>query len=164
MLGLQTQHSSEMAAPFGLIRNRAVANPDGLVRICLSVSVLRRGSEWQPGVTDPQHVAFATDDVVAAARAARAAGAPIVPIPDNYYDDLDARLAPPASSSTRLRELNVLLDRDGRRASSCTSTPTSSVAGCSSRSCNGSATTPGTARSTPRSGWPPTADAADSPR
>ena len=78
VLGLQTQHSSEIAAPFGLVRNRAVANADGSVRVCLSVSVLRRGSEWQPGVTDPQHVAFATDDIFAAARAARAAGAPIV--------------------------------------------------------------------------------------
>ena len=69
---------------------------------------------WQPGVPDPQHVAFATDDVVAAARAARAAGAPILPIPDNYYDDLDARLWPSRERLEAMRELNVLLDRDGR--------------------------------------------------
>jgi 4-hydroxyphenylpyruvate dioxygenase len=112
VLGLQTQHSSEIAAPFGLVRNRAVANADGSVRVCLSVSVLRRGSEWQPGVTDPQHIAFATDDIFAAARAALAAGAPIVQVPANYYDDLDARLAPPSSQLTAMRELNVLLDRN----------------------------------------------------
>ena len=112
VLGLRTQHSSEIAAPFGLVRNRAVANPHGRVRVCLSVSVLRRGSEWQPGVTDPQHVAFATDDIVAVARAAKAAGAPIVELPANYYDDLDARLAPPSAQLSDLRELNVLLDRN----------------------------------------------------
>jgi 4-hydroxyphenylpyruvate dioxygenase len=112
VLGLQAQHNSEIAAPFGLVRNRAVANPDGTVRVCLSVSVLRRGSEWQPGVTDPQHVAFATDDIFAAARAATAAGAPLVQVPANYYDDLDARLAPPSSQLTALRELNVLLDQN----------------------------------------------------
>jgi 4-hydroxyphenylpyruvate dioxygenase len=111
VLGLQTQHSSEIAAPFGLVRNRAVANPDGTVRVCLSVSVLRRGTQWQPGVTDPQHVAFATDDIFAAARAARAAGALIVQVPANYYDDLDARLALPSAQLSDLRELNVLLDR-----------------------------------------------------
>jgi 4-hydroxyphenylpyruvate dioxygenase len=111
VLGLATQHSSEIAAPFGLVRNRAVANPDGSVRICLSVSVLRRGTGWQPGVTDPQHVAFATDDVISAARKAKAAGAPIVQVPSNYYDDLDARLAPPAAQLSALRELNVLLER-----------------------------------------------------
>ena len=78
--------------------------------MCLSVSVLRRGNKWQPGVTDPQHVAFATRDVLAVARAARDAGAPIVQVPDNYYDDLDARLAPP-SSQLGPCGLNVLLDR-----------------------------------------------------
>ncbi len=112
VLGLQTQHSSEIAAPFGLVRNRAVTDPSGAVRICLSVSVLRRGSEWQPGVTDPQHIAFATDDVVAAARAAAAAGAPVLRVPENYYDDLDARLAPPAELLDAIRELGVLYDRN----------------------------------------------------
>ena len=35
------------------------------------------------------------------------------PIPDNYYDDLDARLAPPPEQLATMRELGVLLDRDG---------------------------------------------------
>jgi 4-hydroxyphenylpyruvate dioxygenase len=112
VLGLQAQHSSEVAAPFGLVRNRAVSDPGLSTRLCLSVSVLRRGSEWQPGVPDPQHVAFSTDDIVATARAARAAGAPLVEVPDNYYDDLDARLAPPPELLAAMRELGVLLDRD----------------------------------------------------
>jgi 4-hydroxyphenylpyruvate dioxygenase len=112
VLGLQPQHSSEVAAPFGLVRNRTVSDPAGTVRIGMSVSVLRRGTEWQPGVTDPQHVAFASDDVLAAARAARAAGAPLLDIPDNYYDDLDARLAPPPSLLADLRALCVLYDKD----------------------------------------------------
>jgi 4-hydroxyphenylpyruvate dioxygenase len=111
LLGLATQHSSEVAAPFGLVRNRTVADPGRTVRLGLSVSVLRRG-EWAPGVTEPQHVAFASRDVLAAARAARAAGAPLLAIPDNYYDDLDARLAPPPDRLTAMRELGVLLDRD----------------------------------------------------
>src|SRR4051794_21229039 len=114
VLGLQPQHSSEVAAPFGLVRNRTVTDATGRVRIGLSVSVLRRGSEWQPGVTDPQHLAFSSDDVLAAARAARAAGAPLLDIPDNYYDDLDARLAPPARLLTEMRELGVLYDRDAQ--------------------------------------------------
>jgi 4-hydroxyphenylpyruvate dioxygenase len=112
VLGLQPQHASEVAAPFGLVRNRTVTDPTGTVRIGLSVSVLRRGTEWQPGVTDPQHVAFASNDVIAAARAARAAGAPLLDIPGNYYDDLDARLAPPASLLADMRALGVLYDRD----------------------------------------------------
>jgi 4-hydroxyphenylpyruvate dioxygenase len=111
LLGLRTQHASEVAAPFGLVRNRAVSDAGRTVRLCLSVSVLRRG-EWGPAVTDPQHVAFATDDLLAVARAARAAGAPVLDIPDNYYDDVDARLAPPPDLLAAMRELGVLLDRD----------------------------------------------------
>ena len=112
LLGLSTQHASEVAAPFGLVRNRTVADPQRTLRLGLSVSVLRRG-EWAPGVAEPQHVAFACTDVLAAARAARAAGAPLLPIPDNYYDDLDARLAPPPEQLAAMRELGVLLDLDG---------------------------------------------------
>ncbi|HEY5882597.1 MAG TPA: TIM barrel protein [Nakamurella sp.] len=111
VLGLPTRHSSEIAAPFGLVRNRTAANLDGSVRIGLTVSVLRRGGQWAPGVTDPQHVAFATDDIVTAARAAAAAGAPVLPVPANYYDDLDARLALPADRLEIMRELNLLYDR-----------------------------------------------------
>ena len=112
MLGLQTQHASEVAAPFGLVRNRTVSDAQRTLRLGLSVSVLRRG-EWAPGVAEPQHVAFACTDVLACARAARAAGAPLLAIPDNYYDDLDARLAPPPDQLATMRELGVLLDRDG---------------------------------------------------
>ena len=112
ILGLHPQHSSEIAAPFGLVRNRAVADGERTVRICLSVSVLRRGADWHPGVTDPQHVAFATPDVLALARAARDAGVRLLPIPDNYYDDLDARLNVKPEVLQEMRELGVMLDRD----------------------------------------------------
>lgn len=112
VLGLPIRHSSEIAAPFGLVRNRTAANADGSVRIGMTVSVLRRGGRWKPGVTDPQHVAFATDDILAVARAAAAAGAPVLPVPPNYYDDLDARFALAADRLALIRELNVLYDRN----------------------------------------------------
>ncbi|WP_308282518.1 sugar phosphate isomerase/epimerase and 4-hydroxyphenylpyruvate domain-containing protein [Pseudonocardia nigra] len=111
VLGLQPETATEVAAPFGLVRHRAVRDPGGRVRIALSAALLRRG-EWAPGVTAPQYVAFATDDVLAAARAVRTAGAPLLAIPDNYYHDLDARLAPPAGLLAQMRELGVLYDRD----------------------------------------------------
>lgn len=57
---------------------------------------------------NPQHIAFTTNDAVAAAQAMRARKAAVLPIPDNYYDDLDARLAP----APELREHSILHDRD----------------------------------------------------
>lgn len=112
VLGLRPELPTEFAAPFGLIRSRAVTNAARDVRISLNVSLLRRG-EWAPGVPDPQHVAFATDDVFASARAMREKGAPLLEIPDNYYDDLDARLALSPELLASLREYSVLYDRDG---------------------------------------------------
>lgn len=111
VLGLCPEPTTEFAAPFGLIRSRAVTDADHQVRIALNVTALRRG-DWAPGVTNPQHIAFATDDAIASARAMRALGAPLLEIPANYYDDLDARLAPPPDLLTAMREHSILYDRD----------------------------------------------------
>jgi 4-hydroxyphenylpyruvate dioxygenase len=107
VLGLEPAATAEFAAPFGLVRSRAVVDAQRTVRLALTVSLLRRG-EWAPGVSEPQYVALAVDDVLAAARAARAAGAPLLAIPDNYYADLDARLALSEDRLTAYRDLGVL--------------------------------------------------------
>ncbi|HEX6354672.1 sugar phosphate isomerase/epimerase and 4-hydroxyphenylpyruvate domain-containing protein [Actinophytocola sp.] len=107
VLGLESEPEAEFAAPFGLVRSLSAS--DGRVRIVHNVAMLRRG-EWAPAVPDPQHIAFTTTDAIAAARAMRARGAPLLDIGDNYYDDLDARLAPPRLAE--LRECSVLYDRD----------------------------------------------------
>ena len=111
VLGLVPGQSSELAAPFGLIRSRSASDPSGSVRITLSTTPLRRG-DWAPGVPSPQHVAFATDDAIASAKAMRALGAPVLKIPGNYYDDLDARLSLPPELLASLREHSILYDRD----------------------------------------------------
>ena len=82
------------------------------MRICVSVSALRRGDDGLPGVTGPQHVAFATDDIMATVRAARENGAPVLDVPDNYFDDLGARFGLPEPFLAELRANEVLYDRD----------------------------------------------------
>lgn len=111
VLGLVAGESAEITAPFGLVRTWSASDPGHRVRIGLSTTPLRRG-DWAPGVASPQLIAFATDDAIASAEAMRARGAPILGIPDNYYDDLDARLDLPAGFVERLRENSVLYDRD----------------------------------------------------
>jgi 4-hydroxyphenylpyruvate dioxygenase len=112
ILGLCTARTSEIAAPFGLIRNLAVADPALTVRLSLTVSVLRRGTDWRPAVLNPQHVAFATDDIFAAAKSANSTAGIILPIPANYYDDLDARLSIPYEQLSLMRNLGIMYDRD----------------------------------------------------
>jgi 4-hydroxyphenylpyruvate dioxygenase len=115
VLGLRTGAITEIPAPYGLVRNRAVTNPDRTVRLALSVSLLRRGG-WAPGVPAPQYVAFASDDLVATARALRAADAPLLPVPANYHDDLDARFDLDPRLLADLREHGLLYDEDEQGA------------------------------------------------
>jgi 4-hydroxyphenylpyruvate dioxygenase len=111
VLGIEPDEATEFAAPFGLVRSRSVTDHKGRIRIALSAALLRRGG-WAPAVPEPQHLAFATADAIAVARDARALGAPLLRIPDNYYDDLDARFALPPALLAVLRENSVLYDRD----------------------------------------------------
>ncbi|WP_430783622.1 bifunctional sugar phosphate isomerase/epimerase/4-hydroxyphenylpyruvate dioxygenase family protein [Actinoplanes sp. G11-F43] len=108
VLGLDHLAAEEYAAPFGLMRSRALADPARTVRVALTVALLRRG-EWAPAVADPQHVAFATADIVATAAAL---DLPRLPVPDNYYDDLAARFALDGEFTATLRAHGILYDRD----------------------------------------------------
>ncbi|GAA3598750.1 hypothetical protein GCM10022419_097970 [Nonomuraea rosea] len=111
VLGLQATRTTTLPAPFGLINSRDATDREHHVRICLNAAPLRRG-DWSPAVPSPQHIAFTTDDAIAAAKAMRALGAPLLRIPDNYYDDLDARLALPQHLLAAMRQHSVLYDRD----------------------------------------------------
>jgi 4-hydroxyphenylpyruvate dioxygenase len=115
VLGLELHAGTEVAAPFGLVRTRTVTGPDRSVRLALSATTLRRGG-WTPGVPEPQYVAFGTDDVLATARRLRSAGAPLLPVPANYADDLEARydLAPDLLAG--VREHGLMYEEDARGA------------------------------------------------
>jgi 4-hydroxyphenylpyruvate dioxygenase len=113
VLGLEPEDVTEVAAPFGIVRSRSVSDPGRDVRLALTVSLLRRG-EWSPGVPAPQSIAFSSDDIVATARALRAAGAPLLPVPANYHDDLDARVDLDPALLAELRECGLFYDEDAR--------------------------------------------------
>lgn len=107
VLGLHAQESVDVADPYGLLRSRAVTNADGTVRIALSV-----GAAPTDDTAHAQHIALATDDVVAAARAFKDAGGHLLPMPANYYDDLAARYEFADGELETYRDLGLLYDRD----------------------------------------------------
>jgi 4-hydroxyphenylpyruvate dioxygenase len=80
---------------------------DDAVRLVLNVA---------PHVLDdasmPAHVAFSCADVIGLARAARANGARLLAVPDNYYDYLSGRFGLDDATVAELRELDLLYDRD----------------------------------------------------
>jgi 4-hydroxyphenylpyruvate dioxygenase-like putative hemolysin/sugar phosphate isomerase/epimerase len=113
VLGLAATETIELTAPFGLIRSRDTLDPTGSVRITLNAAQLRRG-DWAPTIPSPQHIVFATDDAIGCAKAMLELGVSPLKIPDNYYDDLDARAALPAERLSALRQYSILYDRDER--------------------------------------------------
>jgi len=116
MFGLQAQPLWELPDPYGLIQSRAMVSPDGSIRLPLNISESRETATGRfvtayagAGV---HHIALATDDIVAAVRRCTALGAPVLPIPANYYDDLAARHGLEDARLAELSRWNLLYDRD----------------------------------------------------
>jgi 4-hydroxyphenylpyruvate dioxygenase len=109
VLGLEPRESLELAAPDGLVRSRAVSNADGSVRFALNVPVLAHDTGAPAAL---QHIALTCADILAVARRMTERGAPPLPIPGNYYDDLAARTDVDPQLIDAMRALGVLYDRD----------------------------------------------------
>jgi 4-hydroxyphenylpyruvate dioxygenase len=112
VLGLQASEGLDIAAPDGLLHSRALADPTHSVRLALTIP--RLGGGVPESLADLQHVAFACDDLPAAVEGMRAHGVPLLPIADNYYDDLAARVELDPGFLARLRELRILYDADAQ--------------------------------------------------
>jgi 4-hydroxyphenylpyruvate dioxygenase len=108
VLGLRRLDQQELATPYGLQRASTLSNPDGVVRIALDVPLL--GDAGQS--PECHHVALACDDVLATARSLRALGAPLLAIPENYYDDVAARFDLQPELVEAMRAHGVLYERD----------------------------------------------------
>ena len=109
LLGLRPRSSVEYAAPSGLMRSRALGSAGGGVRLALNVPALGREVS---GPAAAQHVAFGCGDLFATAAAMRERALPILPIPWNYYDDLDARWELGPALLESMRTFGILYDRD----------------------------------------------------
>jgi 4-hydroxyphenylpyruvate dioxygenase len=59
-----------------------------------------------------QHIAFACEDIFAAAAKAKAAGLPFLAVGPNYYADLEARFGLDGDLVARMAEHNIMYDRD----------------------------------------------------
>ena len=59
-----------------------------------------------------QHLAYRTDDIALAVRTCEQQGTEFLTTPSEYYDAIEARVGTTGIALDRLRELNVLVDRD----------------------------------------------------
>jgi 4-hydroxyphenylpyruvate dioxygenase len=59
-----------------------------------------------------QHIAMATDNIIDTVSRLRRQGIEFLRVPEDYYEDLTARIGPIDEPIGRLRELGILVDRD----------------------------------------------------
>ena len=143
VLDLEPGDSAELAAPGGLLRSRAFAAR----RTCGSPSTCPALAGTQHGQAELQHVAFSTDDALAAARALHDRGAPLLPIPatttttSRRGSTSSPRCSTPSGSWASCTTAATT-------GSSCTSTPRASGDGCSSSSSSAAVATTATEPST----------------
>ena len=102
--------------PGGIVHSQVVQTADGKLRIVLNASQSRH-TQSARFVTElfgsgVQHIAFATNDIFATAKRLAANGVKLLPIPQNYYDDLEARFDLAPAELDWLRPNNILYDRD----------------------------------------------------
>ena len=108
----------DLIDPGGIVHSQVVHSADGVLRIALNASQSQhtfpsRFLTHYAG-SGVQHVAFATDDIVATLGRMRTNGVEMLSIPQNYYDDLEARTELSAERVNALRRLDILYDRDER--------------------------------------------------
>jgi 4-hydroxyphenylpyruvate dioxygenase len=113
VFGLVPNEPMDLPDPRGLVRSRAMSDRTGQVRMPLNVSESRNTATGRfisaiagAGV---HHIAFSTADL-AGFVAGRAA--PMLTIPENYYEDLGARFGLDDAKLADLERGHLLYDRD----------------------------------------------------
>ncbi|HKU10426.1 MAG TPA: TIM barrel protein [Sinomonas sp.] len=118
VLALRPQPSQDVSSPAGLVRSQVMQGEDRRVRLALNLAPWIQADRVRGTVRDTfqEHIAIAVPDLVATARECRARRLPFLAIPENYYEDLDARYSLDPEFLATLRELDLLYDRDERGA------------------------------------------------
>ncbi|MGE9007657.1 bifunctional sugar phosphate isomerase/epimerase/4-hydroxyphenylpyruvate dioxygenase family protein [Leptospira interrogans] len=117
ILDLQRLPQMEIADPVGLVQSQALINGNQGLRVILNGSSATRtlsarfiNEFFGSGV---QHIAFSCSDIFTAVADMRSRGADFLKIPENYYDDIEAKYDLDAATMTALRDNQILYDREG---------------------------------------------------
>ncbi len=107
-----------IATEYSALMSKVVANGNGRIKFPLNEPAEGRHKSQideylefygGPGV---QHIAIATDDIIATVTALRERGVEFLRVPATYYDDVLARVGKIDEGLSSLRDLGILVDRD----------------------------------------------------
>jgi 4-hydroxyphenylpyruvate dioxygenase len=116
LFGFMPEQLWEIPDTMGLIQSRAVASADRNIRLPLNISESRETTTGRFLTTfsgaGVQHIAMASTDIRKTLEQLAARGARFLPIPGNYYEDIEARWGLDSRQLDVLRRNNILYDRD----------------------------------------------------
>lgn len=106
----------DVTDPDGLVRSQALSATSGHFQITLNGAETHRtfaGKFLAESFGAPvQHVAFECDDIFTAAKSLAALGFASLPLPENYYADLESRFDIPNDQLAMMKQFNILFDQD----------------------------------------------------
>ncbi|MFO1159973.1 MAG: TIM barrel protein [Reyranellaceae bacterium] len=117
LLDVEKTAAQDVLDPGGLLKSQVVESANGALRIVLNGSQSSRtqtsrflSEAFGSGI---QHIALATDDLIETVQRLRANGVKLLAVPENYYDDLEAKSGLSSDLIATLRAHDVLYDREG---------------------------------------------------
>lgn len=117
LLDVRKTPAQAVIDPGGVVQSQAIETRDGSLRLILNASQSQRtlssrflNELFGSGV---QHIALATGDIFATVERLKENGVDLLPIPENYYDDLEVRTDLSAESVEQMRQASILYDREG---------------------------------------------------
>ena len=117
LLDVKKTPEQDVLDPGGVVRSQVIETEDGSLRIALngSQAVRTQSSRFLSEFfgSGVQHIALASRDVFATAASLKSAGVELLAIPENYYDDIEAKWDLAPDLLDRLRQNNILYDREG---------------------------------------------------
>jgi 4-hydroxyphenylpyruvate dioxygenase len=116
LFGFTPEQLWEIPDTMGLIQSRTMVSAGKEIRLPLNISESRETTTGRFLTTfsgaGVQHIAMETGDIQHAMEQLQSRGARFLPIPGNYYEDLEAKYGLDEQRLRMLRSLNILYDRD----------------------------------------------------
>lgn len=115
---LITFDDSDISTEYSSLMSKVMANGNDKIKFPINEPALgRKKSQIEEyldfyGGPGAQHLALATDDILATVRALRDRGVEFLSVPTSYYDELQARVGAIDEPLHELAQLGILVDRD----------------------------------------------------
>lgn len=115
---LITFDDSDISTEYSALMSKVVSNGNGFVKFPINEpaegkkkSQIEEYIDFYKGA-GVQHIAIATDDIIATVSELKSRGVEFLRVPDIYYEDVLARVGHIDEDFEELKKLNILIDRD----------------------------------------------------